>query len=112
MKLPPKMFEILECKDDPQFVEVYGTGIISGEPWVVVCYADSFYQWMSGKPSTQVLWYLSVEDRLFLDESYSPKCLEILESQGFVHKGNNVHSYDWETPEYRDNNASPAYTID
>jgi hypothetical protein len=110
MKLPPKCFHILEHKDDPQFVEVYGTGVLSGESWVVLCYADSFYQWMAGQPSSKVLWYLSVEDRLFLDEGYGPKCLEILEEQGFVHKGNNVHSFDWETQEYKD--ASPAYTID
>lgn len=77
-KLPPLMFEVRDNSDCDEFFEVYGTGVISGQPWVVVIYKKSFYDWMSGKSTKDILWYLSDNDRLFLDKGYAPECIELL----------------------------------
>jgi hypothetical protein len=77
-KLPPLMFEVRDNENCDEFFEIYGTGVISGQPWVVVIYKKSFYDWMSGKSTKDILWYLSENDRLFLDEGYAPECIELL----------------------------------
>ena len=75
-ELPPLMFEIKDQSDSDEFFEVYGTGVISGQPWVVIVYKESLFRWMAGKP--EALWYLSENDKAFLEHGYAPSCLELL----------------------------------
>lgn len=95
-----KTYTDSDGNEDPRFLEVHSKGIISGEPWLTIVYTDTFYQWMSGQPTDKVLWYLSSEDKLFLDRGYSPMCLRILEGSD-VPSGKPVHSNDQEMPEFQ-----------